>query len=408
MTGRSPKRRRGKAERPIAEPAPHVITKQAELAEACAQLSEESSFAFDTEFVMEDRFTPEVCVVQLATFDDVFIVDPYEVEDLSPVWKLVADPEIETIVHAGAEDLSLCQTQGGVTPQNVFDCQVACGLVTTHYPLSLARLVGHFVGVRLRKSQTLTDWRRRPLSDEQIRYAANDVVHLPAAHRELKRKLAAMNREGWLAEEMERFTRKEAYERSVVENTRRLKGAGSLDSMGLAIAAELVKVREELASRFDRPPRAVVRDHLIVEIARHRWTKADDIRRLRGLNLRTQAVQSLADAVVRASNIPEQDRPTPTPTDDESEEEAAIAMLIGAVVRAYAAEHQVAHQLLATKKDVRSFVRRHLDPSEPVSAPALERGWRSESVGAAVRDLLAGRVRLGIESHNGTLGVVFR
>jgi ribonuclease D len=137
----------------------------------------------------------------------------------------------------------------------VFDCQLACGLVTTDFPLSLARLTRFLLSVRLHKSQTLTDWRKRPLTDAQVEYAADDVRYLPAARRTLARKLEKTGRAEWAAEEMARFHQPETYVRGPDEKVLKLKGAGSLDGQGLAVAAELVKARSRLAAQYNRPAR---------------------------------------------------------------------------------------------------------------------------------------------------------
>lgn len=349
---------------------------------------------------MEDVYRPEVCVVQLATEELTAVVDPFEVSDLSPVWELVADPQIEVVVHAGMEDLALCFEQGGVTPQNVFDCQIACGLIKTDYPLSLARLVRYLLGVRLKKSQTLTDWRKRPLTDAQLRYAADDVRYLAAARREIGEKLARRNRTSWAAEEMARFSRPETYARGTDDSVLKLKGAGGLDGEGLAIARELLKERAQLADRFNRPARVVVRDHLLIEIARHRWTDPAQIKTLRGLNLRSTAVDALAEAVRRARATPADEWPVPAPPNDETEREAALALLVSAIIRAHCADADIAHQLVATKKDMGVFVRALVRGEQCPPSLALARGWRAEHIGKLVRAVLDGARSVSVASDS--------
>jgi len=387
---------------------PLIVTTAEELAGLCEQLRDAGTFAFDTEFVMEDVFRPEVCVVQLATEEITAIVDPFEVQDLGPIWSLVADPGVEVVVHAGMEDLAICAEQGEVTPQNVFDCQIACGLVKTDFPLSLARLTRFLLGVRLKKSQTLTDWRRRPLSEAQVRYAADDVRYLPAARRELGRRLERRGRTAWSDEEMARFSRSETYIRGTNESVLKLKGAGGLDGEGLAIARELLKERSKLADRYNRPARAVVRDHLIIEIARHRWTDPSQITTLRGLNLRAQAVEALADAVRRARAQPPEEWPTPTPPSDETEREAALAQLAGAVIHGYCAAADLAHQLVATKKDMRIFVRALVRGEECPAGIGLSRGWRAENIGSLVREVFAGKRSVHVASDGDGLHVAWK
>jgi len=389
-----------------ADPQLQYITEATVLAELCGRLREAGSFGFDTEFVMEDRYQSEICVVQLATASEIAIVDPFEVEDLSPVWSLMADANVEVVVHSGMEDLALCHSRGGLVPQRVFDCQVACGLISEDYPLNLSRMTKSLLGIRLYKSQTLTDWRRRPLSPEQLHYAADDVAHLPAMRGKLHKRLVQLGRSNWMDEEMTRFHAPETYVRGTDEAVFRLKGAGSLDGKGLCFARELVEARCKLAAQYDRPARAVVRDHLIIEIARHRWTTASQIKSLRGLNLRAQGLRTLAEAAQRASQLPREQWPTPVPQDDETNEEAALALLIGAVVRAYCAEHRIAHQLVGTKRDLRAYVRAHVRGQTPDPSPALRAGWRAETVGVVIKDVLSGRAAVVLREDGQRLTVV--
>ena len=389
--GRSRHNRRDDLELPT-----RCLTSQKEIEEVCERIRATGRFAFDTEFVMEDRYAAEVCLIQLGTEDEVVLVDPLDSIDPAPIWQLVADPDVETIVHAGMEDLSLCQAYGGMMPKRVFDCQIASGLITVHYPLSLSRMTRQLLNVRLRKSQTLTDWRRRPLSPEQLRYAALDVVYLPAVHQTITDRLDRLGRTDWMREEMEKFTRPETYERDLSENILKLKGTGSLDGKGLAIARELVKARDTLAEQFNRPVRGVIRDHLIVEIARNRWTTPSDIKSLRGLHLRAEGIRALAAAAKRGIDTPKEQWPAVAQSTEETEDESALALLIGAVIRAYCAEHTIAHQLVAVKQDAHRFAQAFVRGEEPESAIPFMAGWRGNSVGAVVNQVLAGEATLTV------------
>ncbi len=387
---------------PLPAPPTRYVTSDAQLADVCSAVRAGNSFAFDTEFVMEDRYEADVCVVQIGTDELVAVVDPLAGVDLQPVWDLVADPALEVIVHAGMEDLSLCQSRGGVTPSRVFDCQLGYGLISTDYPLSLLRLVRRLLGVRLRKGQTLTDWRRRPLTQDQIFYAAADVIHLPAVHRKISAKLEELGRTEWMQEEMARYANSKTYQRDRAENVLRLKGAGSLDAKGLAIARELVKAREALAAKYNRPARGVIRDHLIVEIGRNRLTSARQIKSLRGLHLRSDGVQELAAAAQRACELPREQWPEPIVTTEETDSEAAMAFLVASVVRAHCAQHDIAHQLVATKQDIHKYVQAVARGADaPASRVPFANGWRERSVGRIVHDLIDGRLHVGIRQDDG-------
>ena len=234
-------------------PEPFFAQSPKELGEFCARVRDEKAFAFDTEFVMEDRYKSELCLVQLATRDAVCLVDPQEGLELSPVWELVCDPGIETVVHAGQEDLALCVQHTDQVPHRVFDLQIAAGLTGHDFPISLQKLVSSSLGIRLRKSRTLTDWRRRPLSAEQISYAAEDVGYLLAVRRMLHRQLTKHKRLPWAKEEFSRFERFASYHQSEESRLRRVKGMGALSPKQLAVATEVLEWREGVAQRRNRP-----------------------------------------------------------------------------------------------------------------------------------------------------------
>ena len=131
---------------------------------ACLEhLGKSPAIGFDTEFVGEDSFRPELCLIQIATAEQLFVIDPFSVGPLEEFWKLLLDPARTTVVHAGREDIRLCFFQAGKPPADVFDVQVAAGLVGLTYPIGYAGLVHELLGQRMTKGETLTDWRRRPL-----------------------------------------------------------------------------------------------------------------------------------------------------------------------------------------------------------------------------------------------------
>lgn len=400
---RTPRRARSNRSRQPRQPStPVVVTDPARLSEALEPLRRAQRFAFDTEFVMEDSYQAEVCLIQAATESTVVLLDPLAGVDDTAFWELVADSGIEKIVHAGAEDLGLCFLRTGRVPRNVFDLQVAAGLVGMDYPMSLLKLVRATCGARLHKSQTLTDWRRRPLTDAQMSYAIEDVTYLAAAHRVIRGKLEKLGRCGWLREELERFEQAQTYERRDEDQVFRLKGAGNLGQRSLAVAMELVRFREQLARQFNRPARALLKDHLIVEIARQGWSEPEQIRGLRGIQLSKAQVGRLAEAVRRGIASGPATWPAASTTREDTPHEAAMTALASALVRAYCHDHEIAHQLAATKQDLRDLVHAF---SRGVSTDGarLFNGWRAETVGRELRSFFSGETRVAIRRKGGSV-----
>src|SRR5262249_13695031 len=149
-----------------------------ELAACCEHLAERRRFGFDTEFVGEDTYHPHLCLVQVATDEHLFLIDPLSVGPLDRFWQLLVDPNNLVIVHAGREELRLCRLFAGQPPANLFDLQIAVALIGLPYPLGHATLVNQILGVQLSKAETLTEWRTRPLTRRQIHYAYDDVRYL--------------------------------------------------------------------------------------------------------------------------------------------------------------------------------------------------------------------------------------
>lgn len=373
---------------------PVTITQQDDLAAVCERLAQAGSFAFDTEFIMEDGYQSSVCLIQVATESEVALIDPLADIDTTPFWELVVAPHVSVSLHAGMEDLALCYQLTGKVPANVFDVQIAAGLVGGEYPLSLRRLVQSMLRVRLHKSQTLTDWRRRPLTDAQRSYAVEDVAYVPALHHVLTRRLKRAGRLEWAREEFARFEREATYEPPKQARLQRLKGAGSLDPQGLAVASELLDEREALAEHYDRPARAVVRDHLLVEIARNRWTSPQQICSLRGLHVRRSGIQRLAEAVKRGLAVPREQWPAPPESVDDTPEEVMLTALLTAVLRSFCHGHRLAFSLLATRQSIRDLV--HERTRRGRSPSLLSQGWRAEAVGELLGTVLNGQAALRV------------
>jgi len=341
---------------------PEPIIRAAELGELCAALAKLGRFAFDTEFVAEDSRRPHVCLIQVAHDNAVSLIDALGELDTAVFWQLVADPAVEKIVHAGAEDLALCWHAIGQPAANIFDLQIAAGFAGMDYPLSLANLVRMCAGARLHKSQTLTDWRRRPLDPVQLDYAVEDVVHLPAIHASLVKKLDALGRRGWCREECDALCEPPIIT-DVEQKLRRLKGAGSLSPRELAIADALLDERERLSEEYDRPLRAVLKDHLLVELARRGWTDIRKMRTLRGLGLRDSALQRLADAINRARQLPNDKLPVLN-NDEDSPDEVMLTALLTAILRDFSSKSGIAFGLLANKQAIKAIVRKYTRPTQ--------------------------------------------
>jgi len=358
----------------------------------------------DTEFMGEGRYRSQLCLVQVVVEEDgrprVEVFDPLEGElDPSPLAAILADPDVEIVLHAGRQDVALLRRVWHTEVRNIFDTQVAAGFAGRRAQLGYEPLLHEMLGVRLRKSASFTRWDARPLSPEQVRYAREDVLDLFELADSLQRKLAERGRLEWAREEC-RALEDVSDERDLDAIFARLPRINSLEPNQRAVARELVEWREETAREGDRPVVTVLADAPLIEVAKRRPQTMDRLTQIRGLNestLRRRGRQILA-AVERGRERPpirvDGDRPPPPNPSD-----APLIALAEALVRARAAESELAYELIAARADLQQIVTAARDGGE-ADVRTLQ-GWRREVVGAELLELLQGRrsLRVGPGGH---------
>jgi ribonuclease D len=354
-------------------------------------------FGFDTEFVSEETFEPILCLVQVATPERLALVDPLAVRDLTPFWEAVCDPSIEVVMHAAGEDLRIGHLKTGNLPRRVFDVQMAAGLVGFSYPLSLVNLVGQVLGVSLGGGETRTDWRRRPLSASQLDYALDDVRYLLDLADYFETRLRDLGRTAWADEEFEEFVASIG-RRAEEERWRRLPGLNGLGRRGMEMARRLSDWRENEARRQNRPLRQLMRDDLLVAIAKRQPTNRRGLEALRDFN--RPALLNRSDEILRALDearaVPEDQLPEPSSRIEEPPGISTIANLLSAALAQCCAQNQIAGSLVANVTDVKHVIRWHLDGRPELHRPALLQGWRAELCGQTLLDVVEGRVALRV------------
>ena len=369
-----------------------LVATPRQLHDLITHVRESGRFAFDTEFVSEETFEPVLCLLQVATPSRMAVVDPLAIGDISPLWDLFLDPEIEVVMHAAGEDLRICQLRTGRLPRRVFDVQIAAGLVGYSYPLSLVNLVSQALRISLPGSETRTDWRRRPLSSAQLRYAVDDVRHLLELADRISARLRELGRLDWAESEFLRL-------RAAVENRadddrwRRLPGLHQLNRRGLEAARRLALWREEEARRQNRPLRQILRDDLLVAIAKRQPASRRDLEALREFNRPALSSKSreILEVLEQARGVAEDQLPEPADRPDDLPGASAVASLLSAAVGRCCAENQVAASLVATSADLRELIRWFLNGRRPDRRPALLEGWRGSLCGDLLVEVLEGR-----------------
>lgn len=375
---------------------PNLITQQRELNQLCKAWRSDGWFSFDTEFIRDDTFEAQLCLVQVhGREDDVILIDPTASRlNLAPFWELVTDPKVVTIVHAGKEDFEVCLRACGEPPRNVFDIQIAAGFTGYGYPMSLSRIVEVVMRRKLRKGQTLTDWTLRPLTEDQIRYAIDDVIYLPEIYRRLSRKLNELGRTAWAREEFARYENPEFYIPPAEDRVQKLKGSKNLDALGLLVLQRLIEWRDQWAKEKNRPVRALIRDDVLVEVARRRPKQARELSVLRGFpqSKNARVVNQVLNILEDARTVPRSQLPKPVKVREQTPMLKSTIDLLSAVSRALSFENNISHELVGTAQRLRELV--DYDLGYRNDAPPLMQGWRKQFIGQRLRDLLKGRCEI--------------
>jgi ribonuclease D len=355
----------------------------------------------DTEFVGEGRYQSLLCLVQIAVETgggaiDVSIHDPLAGDlDPAPLAAVLADPGVEIVMHAGRQDVGLLRRSWTTEITNLFDTQIAAGFAGLRAQLGYEPLVTEVLGERLKKSASFTKWDARPLSEEQLVYAREDVLHLLQLASALQDRLASLGRLGWAQEECRALEAiSDAREPSTV--FARLPRINGLDPSARAVALELVGWREDVAREGNRPAQSVLPDAGLVEIAKRKPASAERLAQIRGLHdgiLRRRGPDLLA-AVERGKArepVPVDGVRGPRPEADD----APLIALCEVLVRTRAMDAGLAYELIASRADLQEVVTGvRVGGAEP-DVRTLQ-GWRRDLAGAELLELLAGRRSLRV------------
>src|SRR3954454_20735646 len=202
-----------------------LITSTDALAAACSRLRQHPFVTVDTEFLRETTYYPKLCLIQMASTEDAFLVDPLpDGMDLAPFMALMADRTIVKVFHSARQDLEIVWNLGGLVPEPLFDSQVAAMVCGYGDSVSYEQLVNDLAKAKVDKSSRFTDWSRRPLTEAQLTYALSDVTHLVRVYEALMEQLQANGRLAWLGEEMAVLTSPETYRADPENAWRRLAG----------------------------------------------------------------------------------------------------------------------------------------------------------------------------------------
>jgi len=374
-----------------------LITTSDALADLCKRLAKADFVAVDTEFMRENTYWPELCLVQIADDKEAAAIDPLAAGiDLSPLLDLLTDNEsVLKIFHAGGQDVEIIFNLTGRTPHPIFDTQIAMMAVSQSEQIGYSNLVESWLGITIDKGARFTDWSRRPLTERQIDYAIGDVTHLARIFPKLLARLKKTGRGEWLDQEMEKLADPENYRSDPSTAWRRIKAAGRNPAM-LGRLKALAEWREVEAQGKNIPRGRIARDETLADLASHPPKVQADLVKVRGLSpgwKDNDIGRRLMATLAAATPLPDDELPPRTPRGAPlGKEGALVADLLKLLLKIRAREIDVAARLLARSEELEMLaagVRQGL--------PMLD-GWRYDQFGHDALDLVEGKLAFAVEN----------
>lgn len=366
-----------------------------QLAKLCEQIKKEPWLALDTEFLREKTYYPKFCLLQIATPQWVVCIDPIALPKLDELFDAIYNPAIVKVFHSCRQDLEIFYQLTGKLPSPIFDTQVAAPLLGFQDNPGYAMLVSSLLSINLNKAHTRADWSKRPLTEAQIEYAADDVIYLCQIYQIMVQKLTELGRIDWLKQDFAELENPALYTVAPEQAWFKIKGKNKLTGKQLSIIQTLAQWREKTAQSEDRPKSWLLRDELLFDMAKLQPETVEDLANVRGINERAvnRYGQELCQLITAAKNraplpLNEKDRPT-----KKNQQQEAILDILTALVRIRAEENSLNPTILASRKDLEVLLFNDDD-----ECPILH-GWRFTMAGRELIGLLKGKLLLGIESE---------
>jgi ribonuclease D len=371
-----------------------LITDSANLADLCARLAQSRFVAVDTEFMRENTYWPDLCLIQIADENEAAAIDPKaEGLDLQPLLDLlVNNEEVLKVFHAGGQDVEIIYNLTGKTPHPIFDTQIAAMALGQGEQIGYGNLVDSWLGIQLDKGARFTDWARRPLDKRQIDYAIGDVTHLVKIFPMLVSRLVKQGRGHWLDEEMEKLADPANYLNDPELAWARVKiPSRKADVLGRLKA--LAAWREREARGKNLPRGRIVKDETLADIAAHPPREQGDLARVRGLSASWGSNDiggRMMKALVEAKPLGPDELPRDERRPGLGKEGSLVADLLKLLLKIRAREIDVAPRLLARTDEL------ELLAAGKRTGLAILEGWRAEQFGKDALDLVEGRLAFAV------------
>lgn len=373
-----------------AQPENRLIDSAAELSEICSKIAANGRVAVDTEFVWERTYYPNLGIVQLALNEkEAWLLDmPALKNQLEPLAEVLANPEIEKILHDAKQDLTILRIATGAKPKNIFDTRLAAGFIGEPATLSLLDSCAMFADLTLEKGETRSNWLKRPLTDKQLQYAIDDVLFLPLIRDQIMIRAEALNHDKWIKDEMKSYDNSELYDDPPIDQVySKVKGTGRLSRKELAILLELAAWREQEARYRNRPRRHIIPDEPLLEMAHHQPADIDQLKQNCSLSPRAyqRYAKKLLTVINKGLQTPETDYPESLKR-PRNQKVIDLSRKILDFITELGQNNDLDPTLISTRKEVEKFLlsgNRTANNTTP-----LMQGWRFELAGEKIIQML--------------------
>jgi ribonuclease D len=379
------------------------LTTQKDLVSFCGQLKSSPTLAIDTEFVRERTYYHKLGLIQVSDGIRSAAIDPIHISNLEPFLDLVLNQSTVKVFHAARQDLEILHRLCDGKIQPVFDTQIAASVVGWGSQISFAKIVNKVLGKKIDKSETYTDWCRRPLSEQQIEYALDDVRLLFPVYENLKKVLRKLNREEWLQGEFVSLEDSNNFKAPKLEKLyMRIKNIRTLSPKNFAVICELIQWREKEAQIRDCLAKNIVRDESLLELARKLPIDSKGLNNIRGLHKKEiiRSKKNILAAIQIGLNIP-LGQISKLPELDVYKAPPGVEEMLSALVQIRAEQLKIEPSVLADRKKINNFVK-CFDQKLSIENHPLLCGWRKQAIGSQLYLALTGEMALAV-GKNGKL-----
>ena len=375
-----------------------MITTTTELKNLCARLTKHPFITVDTEFIREKTYYPQVCLIQLASPEEAVCVDPLAKGlDLAPLFDLFQNKNVIKVFHACRQDIEIFYHLSHKIPVPVFDTQIGAMVCGYGDNVSYQQLVNDFLGVSLDKTMRVTDWSKRPLTEDQVQYALHDVTELRSVYTKMMEKICTQNRLDWLTEEMAELVDPKTYEPDVNSLWKKVK-VPFKKPLSLHVFAKLYAWREQMAKQKDRPKKFFMKDEALIELAVALPSQPEQIDMLRSFPA-GYSKSEYAKEIVNVIQLAQKDDPAdfeqPIQTKPLTTKQHNLAEILKLVLNICSENYDVAPKLVATQADIHNFI-------QTGQAPFLS-GWRKKVFGETALAIQAGNLAISFDPALGKI-----